>query len=167
MTHATDHAATRGVAARAACLTAASAALFAAGCAADPTGVLKDVPDAGTTVADIGRSDAPNADLIPEQYIITLRSDVADVPGLTRQVVAANRGSLRFTYESAIKGFAAQLPAAAVAALQNNPNITRIEQDRLIHPTGVQTPPRLLGDRRRLTRRDRARPRPGTHPPAE
>jgi subtilisin family serine protease len=68
---------------------------------------------------------------IPDQYIVVFRDHVRDVPGLTDQIVRAHGGTTLFTYQHALKGFAAKLPPQAVAALQRNPNIAFIEQDVL------------------------------------
>jgi hypothetical protein len=43
--------------------------------------------------------------------------------------VAQHNGGLEFVYRSAIKGFAAELSDAAVAALRTHPEIVQIEQD--------------------------------------
>jgi subtilisin family serine protease len=59
--------------------------------------------------------------------------DGADAPGLARQLTAAHGGTLRHTYQHAIRGFAASLPDAAVAALQQHPQVAYIEQDQPMH----------------------------------
>lgn len=66
---------------------------------------------------------------IPGQYIVVFNESVQDPRGLANALLQAHGGrGLRF-YTRAIKGFAAQLPAQAVAALQQNPNIALIEED--------------------------------------
>src|SRR5690606_18687909 len=47
---------------------------------------------------------------------------------------------LTFTYDAALDGFAAILPDAAVASLQNDPAVAFIEQDRTVHIDVTQTP---------------------------
>ena len=54
-----------------------------------------------------------------------------DVPGLAHRIAAQYGKEPMFTYTSAIKGFAAQLPDQAIEALQHNPQIERIEQDAM------------------------------------
>jgi aqualysin 1 len=78
-------------------------------------------------------------EVIPGQYIIVFNQDVRDVPGRARQLAAAHGGSLRFVYEHALKGFAAQLPDAAVAALARNPNVAYVEQDQVVHAFETQS----------------------------
>ena len=78
------------------------------------------------------RSDAQLAsDVIPDAYIVVFRASVQDAPGLANRLVRENNGRLHAVYEHALKGFAATLPAAAIAALRHNPNVAFIEPDRL------------------------------------
>ena len=76
--------------------------------------------------------------LVPSQYIVVFKSDVADVDALARSLVALHGGSLRHTYKSALKGFAARLPDAVVAALRADPRIDYIEPDQVGHADGTQ-----------------------------
>ncbi len=68
--------------------------------------------------------------VIPEQYIVVFRDTVADPVGLARTLVNAQGGTLLYTYSSALKGFAARLPDAAVATLRHHALIAYIEADR-------------------------------------
>lgn len=63
-------------------------------------------------------------------YIVVFRPGVQDAPGLARQLVAQSGGRLGHTYQSALKGFSASLPAAAIEGLRRNPNIELIEADQ-------------------------------------
>ena len=78
---------------------------------------------------------SPNA--IPGEYIVVFNTDVPDAPGLARQMTAAHGGTLRHTYQHAIRGFAANLPDGAVAALQRHPAVAYIEQDQPMHAINV------------------------------
>jgi subtilisin family serine protease len=69
---------------------------------------------------------------VPGSYIVVFKPGVADAPGLARQLVASNGGSLRFAYSAALKGFAADLPPQAMEALQRNPNVAYVEADQLV-----------------------------------
>lgn len=95
------------------------------------------------------RYEAPNAEVIPGQYIITFVDSVRDVPGLAKRLTAQYGHEPMFVYESAVKGFAAQLPDQALEGLQHNPQIARIEQDAAIHleTSGVQVSPTWNLDR--------------------
>ena len=76
---------------------------------------------------------------IPDEYIVVFRSDVADARGLARQLAAAHGASVRFSYTSAIRGFAGHMSAQAAAALARNPNVAYVEQDQVVTADGVQT----------------------------
>lgn len=98
--------------------------LLAGACSPDLTGPPQ-VPEALPSVplpsvAQIG-------DVIPGRHIVVFRNAVTDAPGQARQLVETHRGTLRFTYQHALKGFAADLPDAAVAALRKNPNVEFVE----------------------------------------
>jgi aqualysin 1 len=69
---------------------------------------------------------------IANEYIVRFKDNVRDVPATARGLAQANRGSVLNVYENAIKGFSARLPAAAVTALRNNPNVLSIEQNTQI-----------------------------------
>ncbi|HEY3279729.1 MAG TPA: S8 family peptidase [Gemmatimonadales bacterium] len=73
------------------------------------------------------------------QYIVVFRDAVADPAGLARQLVQAHGGTLTFSYANAIKGFAARLPAAAVAALQRNPLVAYVEPDQVFRADVTQS----------------------------
>ena len=74
---------------------------------------------------------------VPDQYIVVFKSGVGDVPGLARQLAAAHGGTVRFTYQHAIKGFSARLSAQAAEALRHNPNVAYVEQDQRVHVVQV------------------------------
>ena len=77
---------------------------------------------------------------IPEQYIVTFADDAHVPAGLAKQLVAQSNGTLLYTYENTVKGFAARLSDEAVAALQHNPNIESIEPDQTVQAAGTQSP---------------------------
>ena len=76
---------------------------------------------------------------IAGKYIVVFNDRVQDVPGLARGLTAANGGTLRFTYQRALRGFAADLPEQAAAALSHNPNVAYVEQDQVMRAFGTQT----------------------------
>jgi len=80
--------------------------------------------------------------VIPGEYIITFADSVSDVSGLAKKIANQHGASPRFTYTSAIKGFAAKLPDQAIEALRHNPQVARIEQDAIARAsTDVQSAP--------------------------
>ena len=115
------------------------AVLMTAGACADSSGPAEPAAD------DLVLVSAFTVGEIPGQYIVTFRNDVADVPGLAKQLVSQVGGRTGFTYTSAIKGFSAQLPDQAIAALQRNPQIQRIEPDLIAQASDIQTSPGSWG----------------------
>lgn len=113
---------------------AASAAVFAfvAACSS------YNEPTADSPAYAAGPS--ASAAAIPGRYIVVFDRGVADAPGLARRLVAQHGGQLNHTYSSAIKGFAASLPAAALDGLRRNPNVAYIEEDQTAFAVGTQSP---------------------------
>ena len=72
-------------------------------------------------------------------YIVVFRDGVQDVPGLARQLTGAAGGELGYTYQHAIRGFSARMPAAALNGLRNHPLIEFIEADQPVTAFVTQT----------------------------
>jgi subtilisin family serine protease len=68
---------------------------------------------------------------VPGEYIVVFQPSVADPAGLAAQLLRIHGGTLRFTYTSALKGFAAALPPAAAQALAANPLVAYVEPDQV------------------------------------
>jgi subtilisin family serine protease len=110
-------------------------ALIITACGDNPTQMSTDGPDIDGSVhhlpqavAERGRQGAPVN--VPGRYIIVLKDEVQDVPGLAHGLVQAMGGELIHTYQRTIKGFAVKnLPPQALAALERNPHIESITQD--------------------------------------
>ena len=85
-------------------------------------------------------------------YVVLLRDPVAGL-GL-RSIVESLGGVVTATYVSALHGFAAQLPAAAVAVLRLDPRVLSISRDTPVVATGTQRHPTW-----NLDRSDQAGPR--------
>src|SRR5436853_4286403 len=96
--------------------------------------------DASTPLSTGSRDDATR---VPGQYIIVFQDTVADPGGLAQSLVQAQGGTLLHTYTSALKGFAARLPDAAVAALGQNPRIAYVEPDQEVSVSGPQSLDRI------------------------
>jgi subtilisin family serine protease len=76
-------------------------------------------------------ADVAQEDVIPGQYIVVFKNSVRSPVALAQQLADRHGLTLRHTYQHSIKGFSAVLPEGAVAALQRNPNIQFIEQNKL------------------------------------
>jgi len=77
--------------------------------------------------------------------IVVFKADVTDVPGLASRLVKDHGGSLRFTYQHAIKGFAARFPSAAADGLRRNPHVAYVEPDAEMRIVGTETNPPSWG----------------------
>jgi aqualysin 1 len=114
-------------------LAAASVVLVLAACSGEP---LAGVPgEAG--LEPLAAADAQAGQPIPDRYIVVFRDGVANGRALAAQMVRGAGGQLHFTYEHALNGFAATLPAQAIAGISRNPNVAYVEQDSVV--TVVQT----------------------------
>ena len=80
-----------------------------------------------------------------EQVIVVFDQGVADAPGLARRVAAEHGGSVTFTYQHAIKGFAGSFPAAALEGLRRNPNVSYVEPDAPVQLFDTQANPPSWG----------------------
>jgi len=90
-------------------------------------------------------SNITSGDTIPGEYIVTFVTGVADVPAIAGQLVEAHRGTLRFAYSHALRGFAAKLSAEGAEALAHNPNIESIAPDLTIAADDVEKSPPSWG----------------------
>lgn len=116
-------------------LVPAAALLTLAACSDAPSTAPADAPDpGGSTLAAM-----PGGAKIPGEYIVVFKDDVGDVPGLTQRLAAQHGGTVRFTYTSALRGFAASMSAQAADALANNPNVAYVEQDQVMTADATQT----------------------------
>src|SRR5437867_240473 len=75
---------------------------------------------------------------VPGRYIVVFQRGVANPAALARTLVTASGGSLQHTYASVLKGFAARLSDAAVAALRRNPHVASVEPDQVVHTDATQ-----------------------------
>jgi subtilisin family serine protease len=90
---------------------------------------------------------AQDESIIPNQYIIVLQeAAVANISAVDQAnaMVAPFGGTVLYTYESALFGFAATLSPEGAAAMQNDPAVAIIEPDRIVKieqasPDVVQT----------------------------
>ncbi|MGW8268346.1 MAG: S8 family serine peptidase, partial [Longimicrobiales bacterium] len=83
-----------------------------------------------------GQAADARVEAIPGRYILRLDGRVADVGAFARASTNLPGAELHYVYTTALRGFAATLPPAAVEALQRNPNVVSIEPDIWVHAVG-------------------------------
>jgi subtilisin family serine protease len=117
-------------------LVVAISALALAACAEPPSTPLP-------TTSQI-RQEAPlfargGPDAVPGQYIVVFNDDVSDPDEKSKAKAEKAKGKLKFSYTSAIKGFAAELSDEAVAELRRDSDVAYIEQDQTVSLSTTQT----------------------------
>ncbi len=115
-----------------------AAGAVAAGCADAPTTPARQGAAPGAAAPLV--TAAPGQG-IPDRYIVVFRDDTRDAPGLAARLTASHGGKLHHTYQHALRGFAATLPAPAVEALRRNPNVAYVEQDGIATVGATQNSP--------------------------
>ncbi len=78
--------------------------------------------------------------VVPGQYIVVFKEGVTNVPAVASQMAGAHGLGILHVYEHALKGFAATVPPARLAALQTDPRVQYIEQDQ-VYTTFTQSMP--------------------------
>jgi subtilisin family serine protease len=77
---------------------------------------------------------------IPDRYIVVFTADVRNPVQEAVNLLRGSKATLHHTFSSALKGFSATLPAAALPALQNNPLVDYIEQDQTVSLNQIASP---------------------------
>lgn len=84
-------------------------------------------------------------ELIPGQYIVIFKKGTKNVSQRANSMAKGSKGKVKHVYDNKVKGFSLTLPPnaspRAIQALQNNPNVELVEQDRNIRlkPNVVRT----------------------------
>jgi aqualysin 1 len=112
-------------------------ALLATGCskeAPEPVGPLtSDVSSPAPLITH------PGAELVPDGYIVVFNPSVTQVDAVVDEIETAHGIRATYRYHTALEGFAAKLPTAAVDALRRDPRVDYVEQDQIAHTVGSQT----------------------------
>lgn len=85
-----------------------------------------------------GAQASPSAP-IRGQYIVVFKDSVKDPQAEVRGLNAGGAMRVKFVYDAALKGFAAEIPDAAVTALRRNPRVDYIEQDQSVSVQATQS----------------------------
>ena len=78
-------------------------------------------------------------EVVPGQYIVVFSGPVADPASVATALVRGLGGTMLHVYTSAIKGFAARLPASAAETLRQNPLVASVEPDQVMRADATQT----------------------------
>ncbi len=94
--------------------------------------------------ADDGRAafgEGASAQEIPGQYIVVFNDDVADPEAKAKDKQKAFKSGkkLKQVYKAALKGFAAELTPADVAALRADADVALVEPDQVVELSATQT----------------------------
>ena len=81
---------------------------------------------------------ATSAAAIAGRYIVVFRQG-ADVDLESSRIATKLGGRIRYTYRSALRGMAIELPDAAAAALAAEPSVAIVEQDQVMSAVGTQS----------------------------
>ena len=108
------------------------AALALTGCREAP---LPTEPTPGATSQDLAAAARPGD--AADEWIVVFQPGTKDAPGLARKLAAENGGTVRFTYEHVLQGFAGHIPSQAVEGLRRNPNVLFLEADGRVTKSAV------------------------------
>ncbi|HLN76936.1 MAG TPA: S8 family peptidase [Nocardioidaceae bacterium] len=85
---------------------------------------------------------AGQADAIPGEYIVVMKQNAPkQAVGSAKDRARSEGGKIHFTYTHTISGFSAHLPARALEAMRNNPNVDYVEADQEIALSSTQSSP--------------------------
>jgi hypothetical protein len=76
----------------------------------------QDGPSGPSESLDVSSPQFSSSRVIPDQYIVVFNSSLPDAAAEARALVAQHGGTLRFTYTSALKGFAATTASGSISA---------------------------------------------------
>ena len=80
---------------------------------------------------------AVQSDTIPGQYIVLLKSSVADADAARQELMWNRRSAIEQTYQYALKGFAAKLSKAEADSLKRNPKVALVQPDLRVKAQSV------------------------------
>jgi subtilisin family serine protease len=78
--------------------------------------------------------------VVTDQYIVTFYDDVSNPTDLANALGNRHGFTPRKTFQYALKGFAARLPAAVARALASDPDVATVEPDVYAHTSAQTTP---------------------------
>ena len=94
----------------------------------------------GVLLAQVPRNAQASSHSIPGQYIVVLKDAVASPQGVASEMVKAKGLTVNAVYSSALKGFAASIPAAQLDNIARDPRVQFISEDREVSAVAQTTP---------------------------
>jgi len=91
-------------------------------------------------LAQVPRNAQASSHSIPGQYIVVLKDAVASPQGVASEMVKAKGLTVNAVYSSALKGFAASIPAAQLDNIARDPRVQFISEDREVSAVAQTTP---------------------------
>ncbi|MFC0115028.1 S8 family peptidase [Kibdelosporangium aridum] len=85
--------------------------------------------------------DANAADVVPNSYIVALKNTPENAASLTKKY----GGAVKFTYQAALNGFAADMTAKQARRLAADPAVEYVQADQMVHITATQNNPPSWG----------------------
>ena len=92
---------------------------------------------AGPSVSVVPSSASAAVQGLADRYIVVFKDDVQNPAALSDNIAQQAGATIHFRYTSAIKGFAATIPAAALEGIQRNPNVGYVEADGIATISGT------------------------------
>jgi subtilisin family serine protease len=94
---------------------------------------------------------AAQASVVPDRYIVVLKPSrmfsTQDVRGKAMAARDTHGATVRFLYDAALDGYAADLSPAALTAVRQDPDVAFVQQDRRVTKSGEQISPSWNLDR--------------------
>ncbi|CAM4128949.1 S8 family peptidase [Kibdelosporangium persicum] len=85
--------------------------------------------------------DANAADVVPNSYIVALKNTPENAASLTKKY----GGAVKFTYQAALNGFAADMTAQQARRLAADPAVEYVQADQMVRITATQNNPPSWG----------------------
>ena len=92
---------------------------------------------AAVAIAALLGGASAQAHAAPAPYVVVLKDGLASADTTTKGLEKALRFSSRFRYESALKGFAADLTDAQLASVRNDPAVDFVQRDDVVTAAGL------------------------------
>jgi subtilisin family serine protease len=100
---------------------------------------LRLAASAAVLVVVLGAAGGASAAPPPNNYIVVLKDSVRDPGAVARAHARRDAAQVRFVYGSAVKGYAAQIPAGRVDSVRADSRVAYVERDGEAHAVATQT----------------------------